>query len=381
MMSLSQQLKEVARELGFSLMGIAPARSSPRLDSYLQWIENQMHGAMAYMARPDRVERRRDLNLILPGARSLIVVALDYSTTPIPAEILTDPSRGRISNYAWGADYHTIMLARLEQLIEFLRNRIGDALAARAFVDYGPLLERDHAEQAGLGFIGKNTMLIHPRRGSFMFLGEILTSAELDYDTPNPHLPTCGSCTHCLTACPTSAFPAPYVLDATRCISYLTIELKDFIPRLLRPLMSNWIYGCDICQTVCPWQRFAQTNESSLFAPVNVNRAAPPLTDLLSLTDQDFTNRFAGSAIQRIGRDRLVRNACVAAGNGGLIELVDLLLPLLRDTSPLVRGHAAWAVARIGDDVTPLSNALCDEVDEHVREEMQFALAEHQRAK
>lgn len=335
-------LKSAAKELGFNLVGVTRATPSPQLNAYLRWIDAGLHGTMGYMARPDRQARRRDLNVILPGARSLVVVGLDYRSH-IPDALLTDPARGRIAAYAWGLDYHNVMTPRLETLAHMLHSN------AKVYVDTGAVLERSHAHEAGLGFTGKNTMLIHPRRGSYFFLGEIVTDAEFDaYDAPQGKATMCGSCTRCLRACPTHAFPAPHVLDARRCISYLTIEHKGWIDRELRAQMGNWVYGCDVCQDVCPFQRFAPETGEAAFKPSDVERAAPPLLDLLALDDAGFQARFGGSAIARIKRERLVRNACVAAGNAQDEKHVPLLETLLDDTSPLVRGHAAWALGRLG---------------------------------
>ena len=222
-------------------------------------------------------------------------------------------------------------------------------MAHRVYVDTGAILERSHAQQAGLGFIGKNTLLINPRRGSFFFLGEIITTFEFDaYDEPYP-MPakggvSCGRCARCLAACPTDAFPAPHVLDARRCLSYLTIELKSAIPVEWRPLMGNWVYGCDVCQAVCPFNRFAVATKERAFFAAGIDRAAPPLVDLLALTEATFRQRFAGSPILRLKRERLVRNACVAAGNWRGAAAVPLLERLLDDESALVREHAAWAL-------------------------------------
>jgi epoxyqueuosine reductase len=376
-MLLTQSIKERARELGFDRVGVTPARPSPRLDAYLDWIEAGMHGQMAYMARPDRVARRRDLELILPGVRSVVVVALDYFTLQPPPEIALDPSRGRISNYAWGRDYHAVMTPRLEELAAFVRDEAPGQVAHRAYVDTGPILERDHAEQAGLGFTGKNTLRIAPHGGSYAFLGELLLTVDLDYDEPFDEGVGCGACTRCLVACPTQAFSRPYALDARRCISYLSIELKGPIPRDLRPQMGNWVYGCDACQEVCPFQRFAQTTWEEAFYPQDYDDMAPPLLDLLALDEDAFNHRFADSPIKRIGRDRLVRNACVAAGNWGEPDVFVPLAGLLRDSSPLVRGHAAWALGRIGENRAgaTLSDALKAETDDYVREELESALA------
>lgn len=344
----AEAARQQAAALGFSQVGIIPAAPSPTLDAYLRWIGEGMHGAMGYMARPDRVARRRDLSVILPGVRSLIVVAQEYGTRAIPENILRDPRRGRISNYAWGADYHEVMAPRLEALAGWLRERAGDEVSSRVYVDTGAILERSHAQQAGLGFIGKNTMLIHPRRGSYRFLGELLTTLSFDvYDAPH-RTTMCGTCTRCLIACPTGALPEPHRLDARRCISYLTIELKDAIPLELRPLMGNWVYGCDVCQEVCPFTRFVQPASERSFYPADLDHAAPRLADLLALDDEAFRAQFAGSPILRIKRERLVRNACVAAGNSGLAEFAPALGQLATaDVSPLVREHAAWALERL----------------------------------
>lgn len=358
-------VREQARRLGFNLVGVTTAQPAPTLAAYERWIAQGMHAEMGYLARSDRLARRRDLSLILPDVRSLIVVGLDYSHM-VDEAILRDPLRGRIAAYAWGLDYHDLMQARLEQLAEALALH---AQARRVYVDTGAILERAHAQQAGLGFIGKNTLLIHPRRGSSFFIGEILTTAGCDaYDIP--HRPTmCGTCTRCLRACPTNAFPTPHVLDARRCISYHTIENKGWIDESLRVDFGNWVYGCDVCQDVCPWQRFARATAEPSLRPAEIWRCAPPLVDLLSLDEAQFKERFAGSAIVRTGRARLVRSACIAAGNSGAQELVPLLLGLLDDSSPLVRGHAAWGLVRLQSDEARahLAARLPNEADEQVR--------------
>lgn len=340
----SSEIKAAAAALGFTFCGIVRAEPSPTLDAYLRWIEAEMHGTMGYMARPDRVARRRDLRVIIPDAASMLVVGYDYRTGAVSRDVLTDPMRGRIAAYAWGADYHDVMGARLNRLVE--------QVGGRVYVDTGAILERSHAQQGGLGFVGKNTMLIHPQHGSMFFIGEIITPALFDhYDTPLSPSPSCGSCTRCLRACPTNAFPAPHVLDARRCISALTIEHKGSIPPDLRPNFGNWVYGCDVCQDVCPFQRFAPITAEPTFFPMNIDRAAPPLTTLLALDDAAFKTLFAGSAIPRIGRARMVRNACIAAGNSGDRALLPHLESLTRDPDALVSEHAAWGVARLLGDV------------------------------
>lgn len=374
--TLTRQLKAQAQALGFDLVGVTPATPSKHLAAYERWLALEYHGEMAYMGRPDRVSRRQDLQMILPGAQALVCVGLSYATRRLPDAVLCQPGRGRISNYAWGVDYHAVMTPRLQRLAEWLARATGGAARSRVYVDTGAVLERDHAESAEFGFIGKNTMLIHPRRGSFFFLGEIVTSAPLIPDTPRRQLPTCGHCRRCLTACPTAAFPTPYVLDARRCISYLTIELKGVIPLDLRPLLGNWIYGCDICQDVCPFNRFAQPTAEAVFEAADLDAAAPPLLNILELDDVGFAARYAHSPIQRLGRARLVRNACVAAGNWGDPAAAPILTRLLDDPSSLVRRHAAWALGRnAAPDARPaLAVALEREPEPDVRHEIHQAL-------
>lgn len=371
------RIKDKAAQLGFDFCGATPALPSPTLAAYLRWIKRGMHGEMAYLARTDRVRRRQDLQLILPGARSLIVVGMDYLSRMSDEALLDDPSRGRIAAYAWGLDYHKVIELRLLQLGEWLAEEVGTRREQKVYVDTGAVLERSHGQQAGLGFIGKNTMLIHPRRGSSFFVGEILTALELDeYDEPARET-MCGTCTRCLLACPTDAFPTPYVLDARRCISYHTIENKGFIDRELRADFGNWVFGCDICQDVCPFQRFARETDEVAFLPFDIERAAPKLTDLLMLTDENFRAQFRRTPLERVKRDGLVRNACVAAGNWRGGEAIPYLIQLLYDQSAVVRGHAAWALWRTMElDASKLLEDLHRrEEDARVREEIEWALA------
>ena len=365
-------------------MGIIPAAPARHLAAYERWIAAEMHGAMGYMARPDRQIRRRDLNVILPNVQSIICVGLDYYTLALPPQIADDPSRGRISRYAWGVDYHDIMWPRMKEFAAWLEETGGGQ--SRTYVDTGAILERDHAESAGMGFTGKNAMLIHPRRGSFMFLGELLTTLPITPPlplSPAPLLPigSCGSCTRCQTACPTDAFPEPYMVDARRCISYLTIELKGWMPRDMRPLIGNWVYGCDVCQEVCPYNRFAQpTAERGFYGDEKLeigDLSAPSLLDILAMDEAAFADRFANSPIKRIKRRRLLRNAAVAAGNWGSATSVPLLINLLDDPDPILRGHAAWALGQIGNEggLTAVFNHLPHEKDEVVREEYKIACA------
>lgn len=341
-----QLVVEKALDMGFNLVGVTPAKPSPMLDRYFEWISSGMHGTMGYMARPDRQQRRRDLRVIMPEVASMILVGVDYHSVFDDMGFLDDPSRGRIASYAWGLDYHDIVAEKLESFAEWLQQEQGQ-FAHRIYVDTGAILERSHAQQAGMGFIGKNTMLIHPRRGSYFFLGEILVSQVFDHYDEASQQTMCGTCTRCLDDCPTDAFPKPHVLDARRCISYLTIEHKGWIEQPYRQQMGNWIFGCDICQDVCPWQRFTHLTKETSFQPVDVAAAAPRIFDLLQMTDARFREIYRGRPIERIKRDRLVRNACIAAGNWANPMIAPMLESLMADESPLVRSHAAWAYARI----------------------------------
>jgi epoxyqueuosine reductase len=330
---------------------------------------------MAYLARPDRVERREDPALILPSAHSIICVGLNYYPGAACAPLARRLSHGLISNHAWGLDYHDVITPRLEELATFVDAEVGSRVAHHSYVDTGPVLERAYAAEAGLGFIGKNTCLIHPKMGSWLFLGEILLDTELE-PTPRETGISCGTCHRCLDACPTGALVAPHVLDARRCISYLTIELKGPIPPDLRPSMGNWIYGCDACQAVCPWQKFARpTHEKSFFA-TGSDYNTPALLDLIATNEEAFHRRYATTSILRIGRSRLLRNAAVALGNWGASQAIPALAGALADPEPLVRGHAAWALGRIGgrEARETLVSSLQRETHTYVRGEIRLAL-------
>ncbi len=369
-------LRRKAQELGFNLCGVTPAEPSPTLAAYLRWIQQGMQGEMRYMARTDRVRRRQDPRVILPQAKSLILVGVDYYARYADDEVLNDPARGRIAAYAWGLDYHRVLELRLRQFAEWLAAEARHKVAQKVYVDTGAILERSHAQQAGMGFIGKNTMLIHPRRGSYFFIGEILSSLEFD-DYDQPHRESmCGTCTRCLSACPTDAFPAPFVLDSRLCISYHTIENKGWIDRDLRGQFGNWIFGCDICQDVCPFQRFAEETDEVAFLPFDIDRVAPKLTDILMSNDDSFQAMFRRTPVERVKRERLVRNACVAAGNWRNEVAIPHLIQLLYDESALVRGHAAWALWRTMelDSAKLLADLYRREDDARVRGEVEALL-------
>jgi epoxyqueuosine reductase len=375
--TLAARLVAQAREMGFDLVGIAPAGPTSTADRYRAWLAAGRHGEMAYLARPEAVARREDLTRILPGVRSVVAVGINYHTAPLPAGLRSDPSRGVVASYAWGDDYHDVLLPRLRRLAAFVEAETGRPVANRAYVDTGPLLERELAARAGLGFVGKNTHLIHPRLGSWLLLGELLLAVELPLSAGAlPTRPTCGRCTRCLDACPTAALVAPHVLDARRCIAYLTIELKGSIPGELRPLIGNRVFGCDVCQQVCPWnRRFARPTVEPAFQP-RPEAMAPRLLDLIALDEEGFRQRFRGSPVKRAKRRGLLRNVAVALGNWGNPVAAPALSRALGDVEPLIRGHAAWALGRIATSEArrALQQALKSEANEWVRQELKTAI-------
>jgi len=339
-LSLEARIKAQAFGLGFDLVGICALGPAETARAFDDWVEHGYAGTMDYLARGR--DKRRDSRLPVPGAISAIVVAMSYGGR--------EPS-GPVARYARGDDYHDVMLDRLRSLHRWLDKELGEPTAGKAYVDTGPLLERDLARRAGLGWFGKNTNLINPSLGSFFFLGALLLDVELVPDAPfEPD--RCGTCTRCLDACPTDAFVAPRVLDATRCISYLTIELKGAIPEALREPIGDRIYGCDVCQDVCPWNvRFttALPDESPYAAreALGGKDARTLATELLSMSREDFTPAFKGSPMKRAKLRGLERNAAVVLGNIGTPEDLPVLAHALDDPEPLVREHAKWAVERV----------------------------------
>lgn len=375
MSSLTDRVRGRALELGFDLVGFAPAQPSDYEAFYHLWVEKGYAGEMGYLVRPDALARRADPRRILPEARSVIVVGLNHYARDLPEEIRHDPSRGLIARYAWGNDYHAVMVPRLQELVSYIEAETGRQVACKVYVDTGPVLEREVAVRAGLGFFGRNTMMISPTMGSYLFLGEILVDLELEYDEPDTR-GTCGRCTRCLIACPTDAFVEPCVIDARRCISYLTIELKGPIPRGLRPLMGNWIFGCDVCQEVCPWvHRYSCPTGAPAFRPW-LRDAAPELLPLMEMTDEVFRARFRDSPVRRSRRRGFLRNVAVALGNWGDPMAVPALSQALEDHEPLIRGHAAWALGRIGGQEArrALESTREAENDTWVRREICVAL-------
>ena len=386
---LASRIRTRARELGFDSVGIAPLGPSEHAPVYREWVGEGHAGEMGYLARPDAVEKRADPGLVVPGARSAVVVTRSYADeNPRDAEVAAD--RGIVARYARNEDYHDVLKPRLIELQEWISAEVGPA-GGRAYFDTGPVLERELARRAGIGWQGRNTLLIQPQAGSYFFLGVILLDIELPVDEPFEE-DFCGSCHRCIDACPTDALlgrnadGAP-LMDARRCISYLTIELKGPIPRELRPLIGNRIYGCDICQEVCPHNtpKFVQITREEAFWPRDgVNGVR--LIELMGMTQEEFSRRFKGSPVKRTKRRGLLRNVAIALGNWGSEEGVPVLVAALDDHEPLIRGHAAWALGRIRasderaeDAASSVSEALVRrlaiEEDAWVREEISSVLS------
>ena len=363
-----------ARACGFDLVGVTGADDfTADRDAALERIrEGRMDGLPWYTE--SRVMRGASPAELLPGARSVICLGLSYLGDDWP-EDGGPPLSGRVARYAWVRDYHRVMKRRMRDFVRGLERELDSRVSARWYVDDGPMLDRASANRAGIGWFGKNTNVLTSGHGSWVFLGQILTDLALEPDAPVKK--TCGRCTICIDDCPTGALIAPYVLDNTRCISYLTIELRGSIPMHLRPLVGDWVFGCDICQDVCPVNRKAQPAREPAFRTGEHGFAAMDLLPLLRMTESEFMERFAGSPIRRAKYAGLLRNACVALGNIGDARAVPALTVALGHESSLVRGHAAWALGAIGGEAarTALESARDAEADESVLEEIAAALA------
>jgi len=334
------ELLRRAAAIGFDSCRIAPAAAPRHREQFHAWLESGFAAEMDWIGRG--AEKRSDPQKVLPSARSVIVLALNYWQGEEEKEA-GGRENGRIARYAWGDDYHELMEKKLRELDSFLTSAGGQQ---KFYVDTGPVLERDFAAEAGIGWHGKSTMLLNRQLGTWFFLAEIFTTLELPFDPPQ--VARCGSCTRCIDACPTGAITAPHQLDSRRCISYLTIELKGSIPLELRPMIGDRIYGCDDCLDACPWNRFAQVSREAAFS------ARPAVTqmrlrDFLALDEEQFRNMFRGSPIRRVKRRGFLRNVCVALGNVGTREDLPALVNAARDQEPLVAEHAVWAIEQIKD--------------------------------
>lgn len=380
----SEELKDKVYELaagqGFDLCRVArPQVRKRHLAGLEQWIGQGMQGDMAWMAEQERLARRRNPSGMLDGVKSVITVAMRYAPPSYSLhEACKATSRGVISAYAHGADYHDVMKPRLKAFARELDALLG-AHDQRVYVDTAPVLEHALAEDAGLGWQGKHSLTLNREQGSWFFLGELFTTADIAPDQAASF--HCGTCTACIDICPTRAIVAPFVVDARLCISYLTIEHKGIIPRELRRLLGNRIYGCDDCQMACPWNRDVQPPDSDFLAPRGEN-CLPELASLLQLDDASFRSRFARSPVKRLGRERLIRNCCIAAGNSADAALQPALWSLTKDDSPLIRVHAIWAIGQLstGGDTSKvrprLEAMLAAETSRDVCEEMDLTIKE-----
>ncbi|TGP45460.1 tRNA epoxyqueuosine(34) reductase QueG [bacterium M00.F.Ca.ET.230.01.1.1] len=374
--STSEKLRALinaeARRAGFEAVAVTRPDTIPLAPARLaEFVSDGFHGSMEWIA--ETLQRRAEPSTLWPEVRSIVVLAMNYGPDHDPRDILEKRNRGAISVYAQNRDYHDVMKGRLKEIAGKLVARVGGDV--KVFVDTAPVMEKPLAEAAGLGWQGKHTNLVSRAHGSWLFLGTIFTTAELESD--KAEIDHCGSCRACLDACPTNAFPAPYRLDARRCISYLTIENKGPIPREFREKIGNRIYGCDDCLAACPWNKFASAASEAKLAARNDLRE-PKLSELLALDDAAFRAFFSGSPIKRIGRDRFVRNVLIAAGNSGDASLAPVVRGLLGDASPLVRGAAIWALSRLLPDREfgeLAATASKTEIDTAVQEEWQAALA------
>lgn len=386
--NLKQSIQDKARQLGFVLAGVTTPDPPPHYSTFEHWLAQGQHGAMDYLATDKARARRADPREILPDCKSILVLATPYNP-PLPAgfrggqaskftaksaknakkelklgalrglrgsknQVEAHPcppsnpagegtgARGNIASYARGEDYHTVLPARMEELVHFIEEQVEGPVQSRWYTDTGPILERDLAQRAGIGWIGKNTCLIHPKQGSYFFISEIFLDLALEPDSPfvTDH---CGTCTRCITACPTDCILPNRTLDATRCISYLTIELKDDIPIELREKIGDWVFGCDICQMVCPWNRFAPEGD-----PAFTDKEPPRLlTGELALTPEAFNHRFKRTPVTRAKRRGYLRNVAIALGNAGDMHALPVLNQALEDEEPMIREHAQWAIDKI----------------------------------
>jgi epoxyqueuosine reductase len=371
--------KHEAEALGFSISGVTlPLRPHTYL-TYEHWLAAGRHGSMAYLSNEQARHRRENPLLIVPEARSLLALGIRYPNPTQASQPTGGAVSGRVAAYAWGDDYHHIIPPRLDELASRLQRLSGTSFIWRGYTDTGPILERDAAQRAGLGWMGKNTCLIHPQRGSYFLLAEMLTSLEIE---PDEALRTdhCGSCTRCIDACPTSCILPDRTIDATRCISYLTIENKAEIPSELRPKIGDWVFGCDICQMVCPWNiRFAREASDPAFDP-RPGVARPILVEELELSPQAFNRKFKNNPVQRAKRRGYLRNVAVALGNHRDPDSVPgLRTSLETEIEPLVRLHVAWALGQIktGQSRAALQKALSIETDPVVKQEINRSLEEY----
>ena len=364
---ITNSIKEAGYKIGFDLIGIAPVAEYPESQFYKTWLNKGYEATMSYMSK--NPERREDVRNIMPTAKSVISCAVNYNSEYPYSVSEKNKNKGWIARYAWGDDYHEVINIKLNELKSFIEKNISDEIKTLIYVDTGPVLERMYSKYSGIGWIGKNTCLINQNIGSWLFLGEIITSLELEYDSQVSD--RCGTCTECIDKCPTDAIREPYVLDSSRCISYFTIENKGEIPEEYREAIGKNVFGCDICQDVCPWNSKADVDTDPSFLPRD-GLFQPDLGYLVSLEQEEFYKIFKNSPVKRAKRKGLIRNTLVAIGNTGSSEYVDLVYGFLNDSDPNIRRHAVWAFWKIqgNDSLGVLESMLETETDEAVLSEL-----------
>lgn len=344
--AVKESIKEKARQLGFVLAGVTTPEPPPHYSTFVNWLAQGHHGRMDYLASDRSRTRRANPREILPECKSILVLATPYSAPHrakrSASEVEAGEMRGQVASYAWGDDYHDVLPSRMKELVQFIEEQAGGPVKNRWYTDTGPILERDLAQRAGIGWMGKNTCLINPKHGSYFLLSEILLDLALEPDPPfvTDH---CGTCRRCIEACPTDCILPNRTIDATRCISYLTIELKEDIPTELREKIGNWVFGCDICQMVCPWNRFADQGDSAFGDKTPFHS----LIDELTISTHEFNQHFRRSPIKRAKRRGYLRNVAVALGNTGDMLALPVLQNALNHEEPMVREHAQWAIEKI----------------------------------
>lgn len=375
---ITNSIKDYAYKLGFDIVGISTPDTYPDNEFYKEWLEKGFAGEMDYLERNSF--KKDNPAEVLPNIKSIVTCTFNYNTDKPYSTEVNDSKKGWVARYAWGEDYHDVVGEMLEKLKAYIETLFDEKINAKTYVDTGPVLEKVHAKNSGVGWIGKNTCLINQEIGSWLFLGELLTDVELEYDSMVPD--RCGSCTKCIDACPTDAITEPYVLDSRKCISYLTIELKGVIPNELRGGIGNNIFGCDICQDVCPWNKKAPLTDLMNFQAIK-EIYNPSLKKLLKLDKEDFKELFKNSPIKRSKRRGLIRNALVAAANSKDKKFISDIETLLYDEEPLVRAHAVWSLWKIEGEksLCKLEELRNTESNEIVLDELQNIFKNREKTK
>ncbi len=376
-MTISELIKSAALEAGFSLVSIATCDPPPHSEKFDDWLDRGEYGEMTWVKKhPDK---RKDPSKVVDFGKSILTLGMNYLQFALPPSIQVEPDRGRFSMYAWGLDYHGLMWSRMNELGGKISELAGREIKFKAFCDTAPLMEKPIASSAGMGFIGKNSLLINKQYGSRLFLGEIILDLELEPDVVKQKSLGCGSCVRCMKNCPTGALQKEYAVNAGKCISYWTVEHRGVIPVEVRPMLGNWIFGCDICQNVCPFNlKKRVATEEKHFLLKDPEYSAPKLLDLIKMSQEEFSTRFKGSEVKRTKRRGLLRNVAIAIGNWGSDEAFETLVDIIQnEEESLIRGHAVWALSQLENKkkaLTFLEKIRAHEKDEYVNSEIILAM-------